>query len=981
MVEVGESKAERQRNRFYHVAGNGRSLVWKFGDDYVYCLSSPPSAFAITGQKKDLLERLLKRANDTEEGGLVTKGEATQLLSPRAQDAPGKSALSMARRRLNEVFHPLFGLDFDLVEIVHGEGVRLNHALQVHSWPISDHCYLPARLAFNHRSRLIGREQETSVLRDFLTDDQRRLLVVNGPPGSGKSFLTQSALHALQTGCLPASDCPWPIPAICYYHLAGEKLLSAEQMANDLLRSELVERTHIAQFRDWQKLRLLLLTQRLKRTVFLLDDVTVSPHHRTIQNEGVTEFIKQFVSEEEELQAKAILTTHFIPAIATEWPERVTVLTLHRGLTREESLMLLESFTWPAEFGTSLAELLDPIYAFSQGRPKALQRLHARAQLSPAQTLTALREGLSGNLTAQEISVQVNEGMFRLLTPEQRLVLKALEVLDTPVTEEMVTRVIGQQSSRFSVPECLASLCDLPLVEWDGGEQPQRRYFLHSLELNYVRSQSATPGDHKIRQKMFERAISSYRRLAPSTSDVTRSDTLKTWRQLTDIFKRKGEPERGAETLLQIATKLILANQWGFLRDELIPLSRLIEDPIIAMRLHARLGTARYCLGDVDGAEADYDRALELALSLGGKELSASIALGCLNNLANCYFEKGRVKQAEDFYQRGLAATSKGIMMLNGQRLSLATLHRADFRNHQGNFYDGLGACAIHLGLIAQAEECFYKSLSCAEEGIAAASRGNAKFERQYGHDLIKDYRDRNVSLQAHAQFQIASCHRLRGNFHDVEHYHEVGIGQAEDVHNASTISQHYWQRAELYLLLDEFDRAATDARRAATIARQVPDLRALAGAICALTFSLLCLNRIAEAAETITEAIQQNWHMKQAEALLLRGIAAQRNLQYAEASIYFNQVLTELEEGLVMIPTYEKYEFIGLAHLGLLACKEGGDLADVRQYFQRASNITTEPGIVKRMSLLLTEMLKADRTTGAGVIQELISIRTGRGH
>lgn len=446
------------------------------------------------------------------------------------------------------------------------------------------------------------------------------------------------------------------------------------------------------------------------------------------------------------------------------------------------------------------------------------------------------------------------------------------------------------------------------------------------------------------------------------------------------LLKKNNDFSTATETLLSSTTPLILSNEWLFLREEIIPLLQHVKDESLLMRLEGRLGTVHYCLGNVQEAEKSYRKALQFALqqdksswTIQDKKtldmLCGTTALGCINNLANCFFELGDLNQAKQYYGLGLRSAEIGTVEISNEILQLDSLHPSDLFNHQGNFCDGLGSCAFQEGNISEAIKYYKKSLESAESGLKESNNR----EQHFTTDMIKGYLDRNTSLKAHAQLQLAICYRMQGNYDDALALHKEGIALAEQINNRSTISQHHGQRAEVFILKNDYKTACDEARKGISLATEISDPRAKAIAACALSLAALCLGDKSTAAQGTEEALASGWEIKHLEASLFKGCVALMAADKDSAASLFRALLSSQQ---IALPVYEKIDLLALGNFGLFILGEYSLQSEIEKAFRSAKEITSDVGITNRVALILRGMAKIGKYEDQAVIQKLLTVR-----
>jgi len=269
-------------------------------------------------------------------------------------------------------------------------------------------------------------------------------------------------------------------------------------------------------------------------------------------------------------------------------------------------------------------------------------------------------------------------------------VVYALAILEVPVTLAILTDFLGESSS--SIRMVLGGRDVVGLVD----KGPQGYKLFHSLFADQVRAQIKEDGEWT---QMHNRVISLFKaRLAKDPRDELALCRL-------SFHVREG---RGLESYFAIVQHLFKPKYTlGMLADTIRELEFALsqaEQPELLATFSGHLGILYKTRGDLDKAEAMYEKSLAINEALGRKEGMANQ----YGHLGILYKTRGDLDKAEAMYQKALA-----IEEALGCKEGMATQY-----GHLGNLY-------LTRGDLDKAEAMYQKALAIEEalgrkEGMAS---------------------------------------------------------------------------------------------------------------------------------------------------------------------------------------------------------------------------------------------------------------------
>lgn len=547
-----------------------------------------------------------------------------------------------------------------------------------------------------------GRDAETAILIDFLSNDSQRLLTVTGRGGIGKTALVCHLLQALQDGKTPPGAEDLKIDGIVFLRVAGAHELNVRRLSEDLLRlkPEAADRLQrkLEKMGPDAKQRVEALLEEFPsgRTILLLDNFEdLVDAERALTHREIAEALATICGHPLRHGLKVILTTRVAPRRPNlVAPPRGRLLDLRQGLQPEDAIEVLRAMDPDGLVGLrdSPEELLRKAWELTEGNPRALETLVGILAGDLDVTLDELLED-TRQLPGDVLEVLVGEAFQRLDLPTQR-VMQALAIYGRPVSVTAVDYLLQPYLPNLDNEEILRRLVNMRFVHKNG-----RQFYLHRVDQAYVAGRTIPADDGAVRSLDDSRpfTLDALRLLAAdyckevrkSPEDLHSMSDLEPQLAEIDLRCQAGDFENAARVLLDVDVPYLgrwaqyqtmvelhqrlegklekpslkeanfqnlslayaaLGNtpQASHYSDLALQEARKMEDPRhIAENLNTR-GNLHSSQGQTRLAQTHYDQALATARELGDRTLEVK----CLCNTGNVFLDLGDAGQALELYER-----------------------------------------------------------------------------------------------------------------------------------------------------------------------------------------------------------------------------------------------------------------------------------------------------------------------------------------
>jgi tetratricopeptide (TPR) repeat protein len=808
------------------------------------------------------------------------------------------------------------------------------------------------------------RRAEAQVLNVFLKDPDKRLFMVEGRGGIGKTALVAQTLRDLDAGHLPEHGGPWRVDRIVSLIGGGTHRVTAPEIFSALFlclpprsarkASPLIHEQNLS-----AGTRMLGLLEKVRslRIVVLLNNFETVVHPKTVSlRDGDAELdaaLRALIDSPDPHEVKVILTTQAVPRdLALFHPERQSILGL-QGLPIEAVAALLNNLDDDGSLGLRGAapEVITQVHERTDGNPLALEFLVRLLRIRATTLKGFLRDTV--NVLPGEIAEALVSGLFHWLDPTARMVMQALAVYRHPVTANAVDYllepyILGVDSA--PVLERLFALRAARKEDPNGPDDPRVgvdrvKYYLHSIDSDYALGRIAgdepEPTDPEGQPPFTLRSLSLrgaeyFRKIRkPREKWRTREDIGP---QILEFHLRcsAGQFDQAAEMLLEIDRDYLL--RWGF--DGLVAqmherLQRGLTDPRLRYQSGCRLGEAYLFNSRYDAAARTFEWVIDSAREMGDRRAEVH----ALSDLGDCQFWLGDYEAALRTLQSALELAAK--------------VPRSDRRGARIRAHQGLGFCYSEIGRMAKA----------VEHGTAALAEARhlgrpVEESFQLGYlGLYRSYQgdyDKAIRLQ-HRGLALARAHRARR----AEAYH---LGFLADV----------------YAMRGDGLEAIQWAEEARRIAREIDSPAIDCWSSCCMALAL-GLEGDWEGAHAASEvACRFDEPAMNLHSWSLRGLAAFRLGDQAGAQKAFSATIRYADEVIVRCArNWFALHAKGLAMSGLaLAGGAPERLRDAVATYRKQRKVVSDPGIVDRAVRLLGLLAGGGPE---GVIDPVIAAATGR--
>lgn len=627
---------------------------------------------------------------------------------------------------------------------------------------------------------------ETKLIGDFLQDDSKRMMIVVGRAGIGKTAMVCRALKSLEGGQLPDNGGHLPIDGIVYLSANGLRRVTVPNLYADLMQllpdkiaAELDTVYKDPRVTTEAQMRALLAAFPRGRVVVLLDNFedVIDPETYEIRDAELDEALRALLKLPHHA-VKVILTTRIAPrALTLVQPGLQVRLELDQGLESPYAENILREMDVDGKVGLQAAspELLDEARRRTRGYPRALEALFAILSADRYTTLSEVLNDTKNLLPEHVVEALVGEAFSRL-DPSAQQVMQALAIYPRPVPSTAVDYLLQPYVPGINSEPILNRLVSMHFARREAGS-----YYLHPVDRAYALAR-IPKGDESDRLEeesppytqfaLLHRGAEYFKQLRKPRED---------WKKLEDVAPQLAEfdlryegqnYDAAARVLLEIDYKYLLV--WGHYQL-MIELHSRLQGKISTLELKqdnvGNLGSAYYRVGQYQKAVACYQQALAFA-----REMKYRQGEGVwLNNLGNCYRDLGETNRALTYFTEALAISQE----IESKRL-------------EGEALSNLSTCYSHLGETANAIDCCKQALAIYQEMMNHVGEGIALVN--LSENLIDE-----------------------GRYSEAIQHAEQGVRIGEEIKNPSIGCSGYSNLALAYLYNGNLDAA----RRAAEAARQ----------------------------------------------------------------------------------------------------------------------------------------------------------------
>ncbi|HEY4183652.1 MAG TPA: TIR domain-containing protein [Polyangia bacterium] len=567
-----------------------------------------------------------------------------------------------------------------------------------------------ARLAQYTAKRFLDRERDRASVKRFLEQSNKRILVIHGRSGIGKTSIAANAIKE-SIDSLPNPD---QRPAFLYFSpkdrqeiglalanlLNGLRVLAGpdRQLDADLFDAQLSTR---------HKLTRLLDCLGSRPVLALLDSFEEVPGDATELRQALSEI----AMTPDPHGVKIVVTTQAPPESLLEQIEagRSTTIRIDEGLPPEFARQLLKDLDNEDDGSSGLRaasdDLLTRAVVLTRGFPRALLAVHQRLSQGSSASLEELLHGIDGS-KAFVLEKLVGEA-FDHLPPDEQRVMQALAVYGQAVDPAAVGALVDPHLGGVDGARLLARLVKLRFVD-----SADRLYELHTSDREYALStvprgvpadRDAPPGERFTQFALLGQGARHFHgRLGPAADWRTRPDLDPALMEL-DLLYRGEQYDDGAKVLLDIDTSLM---QWGHSAEVVFQHHRLrgrISDRALEARCLLSLSTAHAEMGAYERAIVSVEEALVIACA----DHDLLVEARCRHEIANARFYLNEIDVAVQAEEAALAIIAKvgAAAAADGRRLAMKVHKRlASCKTWQGRLEEASQHAARVLTLFQAVE-------------------------------------------------------------------------------------------------------------------------------------------------------------------------------------------------------------------------------------------------------------------------------------
>ena len=739
----------------------------------------------------------------------------------------------------------------------------------------------------NARSRFINRppaeapsyfqdrHYESKQLAIFLRegDNGRRLAVVLGRGGAGKTALVCRLLRGLEHGLLPDDLGALSADGIVYLSMVGGRKVSFEAIFADLcklLPAEAAQRLESlgreAKTPSGEKMHSLLQAlgeAGLTRVVLLLDNFEdlITPDSAIGDGyiaDGEVNAALTAILTAPAHPLKVILTSRERPfwLMQAVQPARQAKIELDAGLPSPHAENMLREMDADGRLGLAQADAarLGQVRELTRGYPRALEAVYGWLNADRDATLEQLLKTQAPDNVTEALVGQA----YQRLDPAAQRVLQALAVYGRPVSPTAVDYLLQAFVPNINSAALLRRLSNMHFARYSREGGAEGRYYLHPIDRAYALDQvpiasvndndsdTDTDGDSAwALPALSRRAADYFAEIRQPRANWKTLDDLQAQLDEFELRKQAGEWDEAARVLEVIGFNYLWlwghVKLWAQLGQSLLG---KLQDADLRQNHVGNLGLAYSDLGEVVKAIGYYEQALSIAREIGNRSGEGA----WLGNLGNAYSALGEVDKAIGYYEQALSI-ARGIGDRHGEETWLGSL---------GNVYYLLGEVVKTIGYHEQA-------LSIIRE------IGDRHGEGSWLGNLGIAYHDLGEVVKA-----IGYCEQA------LSISRETGNKYVEGVHLGSLANSHIY--------IGHAKEAEEFAKQALAIGLEIQSPQVVTEASHYLTQAYAMQTQFMLAEDTIAQGLAYDWSLMNAANHTLHGIVLLRQGKAAPAQAAFAQ-------------------------------------------------------------------------------------------
>jgi tetratricopeptide (TPR) repeat protein len=348
------------------------------------------------------------------------------------------------------------------------------------------------------------RTYQIQSIGDFLDNERKRLLIIRGRAGIGKTILACRAIELLERGQLQGSNQPIHFDHIVELSALGTNAIDVQRLFSNLCglirdEAECSRLNYLYQLIGVgieDKMRELLNALGRMRIVVFLDNFesVMNFENDSIQSDDLNRALTCLLTTQS--CVKIILTTRRVPmSLALSNPERVDILELSDddGLPSPFAEQLLRELDADGRAGLRAADedLLREARELTRGYPKALVALYAILMLDRDTTLRDILH--NPTMLPDNITYALVGEAYSRLDSEAQQVMQALAIYGMPIRPAAIDYLLKPYVSGINSAIVLKRLLNMYMVRKEEapheGGGVDRRYYLHPTDRQYALSQ------------------------------------------------------------------------------------------------------------------------------------------------------------------------------------------------------------------------------------------------------------------------------------------------------------------------------------------------------------------------------------------------------------------------------------------------------------------------------------------------------------
>ena len=780
-------------------------------------------------------------------------------------------------------------------------------------------------------SFLHGRDECLKLGSSFISDEAKRVLVVLGRPGVGKTTLVYRLLQDLDRGELFHGSESCSVDGIVYLNFSGSRemawpkfFLEVCKLLDAREKGELETLHKDPSVRASEKMSRLLEAFSMRKVIVLFDGIdellqSDSHNFRDPRIENAFQTLLKWPTA----AIKVILTTQVYPQkLSSAHAESQQEIDLAEGLMEPFAEDMLREMDPDGSLGLKEApnEKLARVCELTHGNPGVMWQLIGILRGKPRDYLDQLLKE-EGKPYIEELLGRE----FEHLESTDKFVFQSLAVFGQPIMPIGINYMLEPYWPKCNSEPVLGRLLNMKLVQKKG-----EAYFLRKSDRLYALSQisdSQPSYKEKTDSPVFalddlrHRGAEFYKSMRKPIEELRTKDDVVPHLAEFDLRVECGEYVVAAGILKDIRKAMLTSGYYGEMAERHERLRNELVDLKIKDSSMRALGWIYQKLGELEkNAIPCYQDGLQIANELKDRKLEALY----MSNLGICYEELNNIPVAALHCEQAL-------------RLS-RDVGDAVREAHSLNI---LGDCYLKVGMMEESLDSYEKSLNLARKNRTR----QRKQEVLVLVNMARLYGELGKKMQAQ---------RLLGEASSIADNIGYQLGKASAL----------MLRAEFHTEDSEFHQGLSLYDETIAIADKIQFVHLQMAARIGQALGLLFLGDLGMALECSRTACRYDHLHNNFEAHEILGLTALRHGKIDEAIKAFDK---SIEWGDKLLgQTYQNYRVLnakGLALCGLVVCRETNEyISRALEAFRAAYTVNKSVGTVQRVIRTLDELAKSDQ-------------------